>query len=191
MKKRFKLTIIFGSILILTLLYVYRVISLNQEYRNPVIKKYSINQPLEMGDFQFTLKQMKLIDGTELEELAPDVILATNADGTPYSKDKLRVCLAYIEIKKRGDSDDTLDFTKVTIESGAWGNGINNAIFSALNPNVSISKIKMAQNETQNVVLPFSMIDTMFKDADWKHINERNFSIIFNLYPEKIIFTSK
>ncbi|MDD3278022.1 MAG: hypothetical protein PHG16_03960 [Lachnospiraceae bacterium] len=170
-------------------LWVVRYHSLNQLIPSPEIKKFGVGETVEMGSISFTLQQVEMLDGNEINKVAPNVDIVRNGNGTAYDPEKIRAIFFHVKIQKKGNDPEDIDLTKVSAESGAWGNGINGQLFMTLNPGVSIDKIVLEENETAEMILPFSMVDTMFRKDDWKKIEEREFSAVLQLYPEKILLT--
>ncbi len=190
MRRKRKIIIVTAAIcLLLGVLWVVRYRSLNHLIPNPEMTKFGIGESVNMGGVSFTLQQVEMLNGNEIKKVAPNVDIVTNADGTAYDREKIRAVFFHVQIEKTGSDNESIDFTKISAESGAWGNGINAQLFMVLNPGVSIEKNVLEKNEIEEIILPFSMADTMFKKDDWKKIDEREFGVVFQLYPEKIVLT--
>lgn len=175
--------------LLIGVLCAVRYCSLNRLVPSPGTKEYKIGETVNIGGYAFTLQQVEMLDGNGLKRTAPNVKIVTNADGTAYDQKKIRAVFFHVRLQKKGEGNESVDFTRVSAESGAWGNGINAQLFMTLNPGVSIEKNTLKENEALEVILPFSMVDTMFKKSDWEKIDERKFSVVLQLYPEKILLT--
>lgn len=182
--KRFKmLSIILISALIL--LFFYRYQMLNKKYPNPDNEKYGTGESMLQGNFALTLQKAELIDGNALSKLAPNTIIACHSDGSAYNENEIRVLLAYIRVEKVKRCDDTYDFVPISSESGSWGNGLNIELFMKLNKGISVHEAEIEYNSAIEVVLPFSMVNTMFKNSEWEKIDFRKFFIVHSLYPVK------
>lgn len=172
-------------------LYFYRYQTLQQKYPNPVNETVGIGEAIEDGSFTVTLQSSALIEGNELEKLAPNTVIARHSDGTPYEGRSIRILLANVRIKKTQECEDTYNFTKILCESGAWSNGLDGELFMQLNNGISMVHEEVAYNNYIDVILPFSMVETMFNDSDWKSVDSRSFGLIYSLYPiKKSIITS-
>ena len=189
MKKK-KLMVI-GLIIAFAVFFLYRYRSLNMQFPNPELREAYIGEVMEFEDVTFELEKVEILDGKDMNAIDPDIVIATDPSGKPFPDEKIRVVLNYIQIKNIGNKQKLVDFSRINAESGAWGNGINGEIFMALNPGVSVQKEIIKPGEVRNVVIPFSMLSTMFKERDWEGIDERVFSTVLNLYPEKIVLTGK
>lgn len=189
MKKKKIMVIIF--ILVFAVVFLYRYRSINQQFPNPELREAYIGEVMELEDVTFQLEKVEMLDGKGLHALDPDIVIATDPSGNPFPDEKIRVVLNYIQIKNIGNQQKAVDFSRIKAESGAWGNGINGEIFMALNPGISVQKEIIRPGEVRNVVIPFSMLSTMFKEKDWARIDERVFSTVLSLYPEKIVLTGK
>lgn len=179
------LTIVFAAF------FLYRYRSLNMQFPNPKLREAYIGEAMEFEEITFELEKVEMLDGKGVNALDSDIVIATDPSGKPFPDEEIRVVLNYIQIKNCGNKQKAVDFSRINAESGAWGNGINGEIFMALNPGVSVQKEVIKPGEVRNVVIPFSMLSTMFKEKDWESIDERVFSTVLNLYPEKIVLTSK
>lgn len=166
-------------------LYFYRYQTLQQRYPNPVNETVGIGEAIEDGSFTVTLQKSTLIEGNELKKLAPNIVIARHADGTPYEGKSIRILLADIRVKKTQECEDTYNFTKILCESGAWSNGLDGELFMQLNKGISMVHEDVPYNHYVDVILPFSMVETMFKDSDWKSVDSRSFGLIYSLYPMK------
>lgn len=179
MKTKRIVAILITVIAILAILFCYRYQVLKHRFPNPVNESYGVGKPMTDGNFTVTLQKSELVDGDEIEQLAPGVSFE------PYKGKAVRMVLAHVRVEKSKKCDDTYNFTKIAAESGAWSNGILREAFMKLNKGISIQKAEIAYHHYIDVILPFSMVSAMYKSSDWKKIDSRSFSLVFSMYPVK------
>lgn len=187
MKKKMITGIVILLCILSGVVFAVRFTAVNRRYPKSEEKVYSVGEPVNLGGYTFTLTQMELIDGTELEGRVTDVTYAEDMEGNLYDGERMRVLMAHIQIEKNSDSDEFIDFTRINVESGAWHNGLDAELYMAMNEGISVQKLVLEKGEQCEVILPFSMICDMFKKRGWEKIDEREFSLVFAFYPEKIV----
>lgn len=191
MKSRRKKYVIVSAICIAALLFGIRYITLNKQYPNPKILQAHEGEKLTADGLSFCLQKTELLDGKELGKLVPDIMIAADKEGKELPDDRVRAALFYVHIKNSSDKNMRLDFSGIGAESGAWGNGLDAELFMALNQGISVQGEQIKKKEEKDIILSFSMIDTMFKKHDWENIDKRVFSAVLSLYPEKLVLTGK
>ncbi len=171
---------------------VAKIYLLNKKYPNPIEEPYIIGETITDEIFSVTLNRMEIIDGNELAKRCPEEIVGYHSDGTPYQGNEIRVLLAEISVEKLKNVTDTFDFSVFMCESNAFGNGVNPSIFMKLNPGVSIQREQINYKEARKVTLPFTMIQEQFRyKKQWERIEEREFFVVYSLYPVKKMFVYK
>lgn len=190
-KRRWKYAAFILGIVIIVILYGVRFNSINKQYPDPEVCKMNAGKELRLGDIMITEQKMKIISGAELTKIATDDYFPTNADGSTIRRDRVKGILVYVQINNLSKADKVIDFTTINIESGAWNNGIDPELFIMLNKGISIQKNILPANTKEEIIIPFSMVDTMVKHKDWKDVGSKNYNVVLALYPKKLMLTGK
>lgn len=86
-----------------------------------------------------------------------------------------------------GEDEKTVELYPIMLESGTFANG--NELYAMLRINEDEkSKTLMPTlkpGESITILIPFLMANIRFKPDDWAHVKEREFKLVFNLYPQK------
>ena len=137
-----------------------------------------------IGNYEISLEDWRWGDGEIIHEVYPGYHLI-EIDGEEYSTKQERVGLAEVTIHKLKNDSTSLDLSQVTFESGAWGNQYDFDLFMYLNPNLDSLNLKLSEDETVTVTFPITMLDMQFSEKSWENIDDRQFYIVVQYYPEK------
>ena len=170
---------------LLMLLLMARCIYVNLQYPSPKVRTYSKGEVMYFGNYEISLTGWRWGDGEIIHEIYPGYILIEK-DGEEYPTNQQRVGLAEVTIKKVEDDNTFLDFTSMWFESGAWGNQFDMELFMHINPQLDGLGLKMKKGETATVTFPITMLDIQFSSGSWKNIDDREFYVVLQFYPEKI-----
>ena len=103
---------------------------------------------------------------------------------------ELRVGLITFQVTKNQEGDDTFAFPNVTFSSGAWGNQAEIELFFLLNSHLKSMTLDLAVGETENVILPLVAFETQFTEKQWREVENREYYIDLQFYPEHVRFSS-
>ena len=168
----------------------FQYYSVNQKYPQVNVEEYKTGDTIDIGAYQLHLEGIYYWCEEELCSYYPSFEEYYNTlreEGVTWEESC--IC-AEVSIEKMDDSNAVLDFTSLTCESGAWGNGLSGEPFHIINPDISVSGMELKKGEVAKVILPFSIVSNMFGDEKWEHIRTQEFCVVFNTYPTKIIYKS-
>lgn len=172
-------------LMLLILLLLVRSVYVNLQYPSPKVYTYGKGEVIHMGNYEIALTGWEWGNGEIIHEVYPGYVLIEK-DGEEYPIDKERIGLAELTIKKVKDDNTILDLTSIWFESGAWGNQFDMDLFMHLNPKLDGLWLEMQQGDIAKVTFPITMLDIQFSEKSWKNIDNREFYIVFQFYPEKI-----
>lgn len=109
-------------------------------------------------------------------------------DGEEYPADRERVGVFTLRIEKTREDDSILDLTAVAFESGAWGNQFYMELMYLLNPQLEGPRLQMEEGECREIRFPMTMLDLQFGEGAWERIDQRDFYMVLEYYPEKLRF---
>ena len=182
-KKITVILLVILSILILVLMLI-RCVYLNLQYPNPTIFATKSDNVITINNYEISLTAWKWGDGEIIQEVYPGYHLI-EIDGEEYPTNQERVGLAEVTIHKVKNDSTSLDLSEVTFESGSWGNQFDFDLFMHLNPNLDNLMLKLSEDETVTVTFPITMLDIQFSEKSWENIDNRQFFIVVQYYPEK------
>lgn len=168
----------------LLVLMIIRCIYLNLQYPNPAIITTQNGNVLTIGNYDISLTGWTWGDGEIIHKVYPGYHLI-EIDGEESPTKQERVGLAEVTIHKVKNDSTTLDLSGVTFESEAWGNQFDFDLFMHLNPNLDNLILELSEDETVTVTFPITMLDIQFSEKSWKNIDNRQFYIVVQYYPEK------
>lgn len=180
-KNKTKFIIIFSIILIsLISIFVVMYSKLNHKYPKSTYTLISFGENISYEGLEIKIKNSFFMD-----EKTKKVVFKDEFD----SGQELN-CLV-VELELFNPTNDTLkvDIYNFMIETGFWANGINLNAFLQINedtPNASLSP-SIKNNENMVLYLPFSMLNSNFPNHTISEIQNRPYSLILSLYPEKIM----
>lgn len=186
MKKKFVITIV----VLLCLFLGYRLYTLNKQYPAPEIQEVTMDEIVELEDYNVQLLSWDWEDSKILKEIVPDYSSIKNEDGSDYPEDKQKVAMVTLQITKTSDLDDPFDMTNVTLESGAWGNQWDAILYDEINGQGSLY-LHMKKGETREITIPLILYDFEFKGLGWDSIEERKFYVVFRNYPKKSMIINR
>lgn len=183
-KKKWIVASVAVVVLVAVILFVVNYMRINAKYPDPEVLCFQIGETVDMEGYEFTLTSLKLEGEERARELVPGYVDAIDAEGNP---EELKLLLVAIHIKKTTDEDSVLDLTRVCAESKAWGNGSDFELYLALNQGVGLSNVQLLEGEEIDVVFPFTMVRSQFREKEWEQVEERKFYAVLNWYPQKVM----
>lgn len=158
---------------------IFRYITLNQKYPPPEIINYSESEPVIYdGQFEITVADNYFLDEQTVKTVFENEI-SLGQDVKCY--------LLELTIKNIGDTEKQILIYSFMLESDAWYNGVNMGAFMQLNSDTTDATLQptLAPGEEYQAKLPFSMISEQFKPASWEEVQNRQYSLVMTLYPQK------
>ena len=180
--------IILGLLLLLSCGIGYRIYWINTRYPSPEVYSGRLQDSFQAGNYTITFSDWQWGDGTLLQELCPGFCFVRDENGNPYPYERERVGLATLSIRKNTEDDSILDLTDIAFESGAWGNQFDMELMYLLNPQLERLGLQMKAGECREIIFPITMLDQQFPEREWARIDERQFYIVLQYYPEKLQF---
>lgn len=184
-----KIIVVFSVLLVVLFfaLSALRYSTLNKMYPDVEIVEHSIGEEIKGGEIYITVESSELWDGEQTRQIIPDyTIEAYNNDGTIPEDDQIRNLIVHLKVENKSDSQKSVSFVNFTPESNAWKNGLSLELYTQLNPGVgSPLEFKIEANSKSDIILPYTMIYSQFKEKDWEHIEQRDFKLVLSQYPIK------
>lgn len=171
----------------ITVIGIFRIWRLNRQYPSPKEIVFHLDQECELSGHRLCLLGMELLEGEEAGALYAGSAPVYYEDGTPYPWERQRVLLATVEIEGTDSHARPLDLTQTVLESGAWSNGMDHELLSALNGEHGSLYVNLEQGEKQTVVCPFLMLDIQFLPKEWETLSVYDFALVVSCYPEKLM----
>lgn len=165
-----------------------RIFQVNLWYPSPKVWTGELQDSVQMGKYSITFTDWQWADGTLLKELCPRYRMITDENGMEYPAERERVGLITLKIEKGEEGQSILDLTNIAFESGAWGNQFDMELMYLLNPQLEGLWIQMEKGECREIIFPMTMLDLQFAEREWERIDEREFYIVLEYYPEKLRF---
>lgn len=164
-----------------------RIYSLNQQFPNPAVIEHAMQEEIDGGSISLTVVDSILADSAYIKKAVPDYTDTTeNPDGTQVSDSQIRTLLVTIELNNRSDEEQEMSLVQMYAESLIWANGIDGGLYPLFNEDSADPMgLQLAPHEKKRVVLPYTLYDLQFQQADWKTIDQRNFRLTLSFYPQK------
>lgn len=165
---------------------VHNAIVLHGKYPDPQIQTFQYGETVQIGGYQITFSgwQWGLSD-LLLEKCPGFVLVSTKADGIT---EDARIGLIELTITKTSAGGEALDLTDIAFSSGAWSNQFDAELYFLLNPEQNTMVMDMETGQVWQVILPITMLESQFPEAQWEHINSRKLFIDLQYYPQHIRF---
>lgn len=166
----------------------YRIFQVNLWYPSPKVWTGELQDSVQVGNYSITFTDWQWADGTMLQELCPGYCMILDENGMEYPAERERVGLITLKIRKWEEGESILDLTGIAFESGAWGNQFDMELMYLLNPQLKGLQLRMEKGDCREIIFPMTMLDLQFAEKEWERIDEREFYIVLEYYPEKLQF---
>lgn len=162
-------------------LSVFAIIQVNTRFPQAVILSTKLGDDMELDGLKIKATSFEAV---RFESLKSDESLYNVVLGyTSAEVDVLKACLT---IKNESDKEAELPLYDVTFQSNDWANAVNFGLFKFYNGDRSLT-VKLQAGESTDVVLPVLLHKQQFSSNAWSKIDNRNFQLVFSLYPQKKI----
>ncbi|MBE6728608.1 MAG: hypothetical protein E7568_00050 [Ruminococcaceae bacterium] len=163
---------------VLLILIVFRVVIINQKYPDVIEQSYTTREKVPYKTFELTVLDYYLLDKETLNTLFNEEIRVLG---------EYQCMIVDLHIKNIDAKEQVLNVYTFILETGAAKNGINLNAFYALNGEKATLSPQISANETIVLKLPFHFTEKNFTKSKWIEFSQRDFSLVLNLYPKKLI----
>lgn len=186
MKRKLSVCITITCILLFFCFAVWKGTILHGKYPDPQIGTYQYGETVLIDGYEISFTGWQWGDSKIINTILPDFnIDYTDENGDVYES---RVGLIDLSITKVSHNRDNIDLANIGFSSGAWGNQFDMDLFYRLNPSLNDMVLDLEVGNIQQVTLPLTLIETQFPQEQWENIDNREFYINFQYYPEHIRF---
>lgn len=166
------IAIFVGAVLFVGSLFLF--IRINLKYKNPTIEEASLNEAVRYNGYEFVVQSGYFLNDDELLEVWGDD-LNNYSDAEAY--------MVTIDITKVDADADYISLGNFELLSETYRQGPDLLVFRALNDHLSKLFNELDQGETQTYIFPYMLVKEQFSNSQWKKIKERQYNIVFTLYP--------
>lgn len=160
---------------------------LHARYPDPEIFTYEYGDSPRIGGYSITFSGWQWGEEALIEDRFPDYVLFYE-DETGENREAVRVGLVGLTVQKAEKEAEPLDLTRFSFSSGGWGNQFDMELFYLLNPEGVSLKLDLSGGETKEIWLPMIMRESNFTAAQWEEVDQRDFYLNVQYYPEHIRF---
>jgi len=167
-------------LVIVAVLSSIRLISLNSKYPSPSVDRYPVNHFAPYNQFELKITGSEFMDVNTVNEVFKEEI--------SFGQD-IKCIIVDLTVKNSGEQKKQIEIYNFILESLAWKNGINLAAFMQINEDNDNATLAptLESGESLSLKLPFTMINDNFKQNQWSEVENRKYSLVYNLYPTKQI----
>ena len=92
-----------------------------------------------------------------------------------------------LSVTNKGTDERSAELYPMMLVTGAFANASEQFAFQKLNENSECKTLRptLKPGEVVTVQMPFLLYDSHFFPDDWEQVKEREFKLVFNLYPQK------
>lgn len=165
----------------LAVMSVFQIIRVNTQFPQTSIICANIGESLQLDQLHVKATSFEMVP---YKSISNDCSLKSLVDQIEDGEVNLIKASIVIE----NDTDLSVEFPlyDVIFQSIDWANAINLDTFKYFNDNRSLL-VEMKPKESLKLILPCLIHQIQFSDKDWKEVQERNFQLVFSLYPQKRI----
>lgn len=186
MKRKLSVCITIACILLFFCFAVWKGTMLNGKYPDPQIVTYQYGETVLVDGYEISFTGWQWGDSKIISAILPDFdIDYTDESGDVYES---RVGLIDLTITKVSDDGGYIDLASIGFSSGAWGNQFDMELFYLLNPTLNDMLLDLEVGTIQQITLPLTLNETHISQEQWENIDDREFYINFQYFPEHIRF---
>lgn len=177
MKNKKWLFIVIAAVAILLVFTGYK--NANKEIHQPKEEYFDLKNWAETEkDLLFRVEGYNFIEDEEIR----------NMEGLPDSamfRVPMMVLCLKIQVKNNCQENIQVNLTKYILESDGWYNSIDQDFNHVLNPENYQLLFTLGPGEMKEMYLPYLLLESHFRKSEWEQIENREFWLTFELYPEK------
>ena len=167
-----------------TVICMFFSIGINMKYPKSEIFTYDLNQEVEISDYSFIVDNFEVVDYFDFKEIYD--IDYSRLDKY-VEKENIKVAAVTVVVENTGMEDIVPQIYQLTICSGTYSNGVDLDVFKAMNNDSSAMLAPLLRaGESIRIVLPYVIYGTSFQCDEGDPFMNRDFDLIFSIYPQKI-----
>ncbi|MBE6805453.1 MAG: hypothetical protein E7526_02860 [Ruminococcaceae bacterium] len=178
-----KISIIFIVVLLLVV-YVFAVCNVNAKYKPALQETYEFGEMFQIESVQ--MKMTKAVFMREDEMPDDEAFNKSIKHLLDYRETKIPyLILMEMDIINTSEKNVRVDLTNLHLESGAFSLQPYYELMVYYNQCGMYVDLEPGENKT--LKLPVPILKIYFPESDWRSIENREFSLVFSLYPKKQI----
>ena len=165
--------LIISIVIVLAIVWIVLFIRINKEFPSSNVCEYGINQTISY-------------DGIEYE------VLNVEKQRTEKSQNLWNDSITYtvtIRIKNNSNEDRKLEMSKFIFTRLDYANSSDLALYEEANPEGVF--LDFEEGEEKIVKFPFLVTSNLFTKKQWENIEESDWKLLLNLYPDKVMIDLK
>lgn len=175
--RRWKIGCFLAIFIILCCVWAFFVYSINARYPNRVEDPIVENEAFSYLGYSLQVSNSEIVPFR-------DSVRLFGGDESNIAEIDLESKTLLVEITLRPDEGIRTPFpvTSLTVESGAWTNGLDVPLFFEMNDADSLN-VSVEPSASCNIILPFRIYPSQFYAQDWKQLKTRKFYLVGAMYP--------
>ena len=176
MKKR-NIYVLITSV-VLVVVSAFLIIRINIKYQRGKDIVYGMHEEIPYGEgLMLQIDKSAFVSEDEMRDFYPEL----------QKERSLRGVFVTATFKNPGLEKKDFLLPEMMIESGAFANGMDVIVFLRINdiPDIYSIKPTLESGESFSLIIPYSILNLQFTPEEWKSIEDRQFSLILSLYPQK------
>ncbi len=166
---------VLATVIIIT--YVMMVIKVNAKIVTPEDTIYNIGEEWVVSGVTCNVKAAKWYSKEEIEDKYPTF-------DTGFAEADYKVVMLTIEAANNTDEEKTCALNEYNLETEGISNGISNLLTQCM-PDSGLG-MYLEPGEKKTAVVPYVFFDFWFNSNEWKSVEDREFRLVTNLYPDKV-----
>jgi len=164
--------------IVFLVLFLFRYSYLNQKYPEVIIESCKVNESINYMDFSLRAEEYEIINQNEINE--------KNVIFQPLqSSFETKMVIVTLNIKNQSTQEKAIEIYPFVLESNGWSSAFDYEAFCKLNSENASTSLVLKPGETQTAILPFTMYNLQFKKDYWANLKNKEFDLVFSLYPIK------
>lgn len=185
MNTRKKWIYIYLLISILTIVWLFFVVSINKKYPNPSYKQHTLGETFEFNGFEICATDIRFLNKDTVNNLFADVI--------PYWED-CKCVLYFLTITNNNPESKEIELQYFVMQTSAWCNSILMHTYGEISqiyyPELPITlHPTLEPGETIQCVLPYTVPKVQFTKKQWATCETAGYELVLSLYPVKEYIT--
>lgn len=164
--------------------FIFGFFTVNSKF--PASKKtiHPYGQPFTYQNAKLQIKGKEILDYNQFSN-NDDLLRILNIDSKSQNSDTTKIILITVEFCNPTAKTLKLDLTAFHLESGSFSLQFDYPLM--LHYNHCGMNLKLNGNEKKTLSMPVPLTKINFSESEWLTINNRKFSVVYSLYPEKNI----